>query len=103
MNIKLLTFDLDHTLWAPEEALKRAEEKMHAWLNKHHPKVAQLYSPQAFLKYRLQLAARQPQLAVQVSAMRTKSEERRVGKECRSRMQPSYDERGVVSVSSRPL
>src|SRR5690554_253783 len=71
MNIKLLTFDLDHTLWAPEEALKRAEEKMHAWLNKYHPKVTQLYSPQAFLKYRLQLAARQPQLAVQVSAMRT--------------------------------
>lgn len=72
MNIKLLTFDLDHTLWAPEGALKRADEKMYAWLSQHHPQVTQLYSPQEFLKYRLQLAANQPQLAVQVSAMRIK-------------------------------
>ncbi len=70
MKIKLLTFDLDHTLWAPEEALRRAEEEMHAWLNQHYPQITQLYSPQAFLKYRLHLAAKQPQLAVQVSAIR---------------------------------
>lgn len=70
MNIKLLTFDLDHTLWAPETALARAEVKMYGWLQQNHPQVTQLYSPERFLKYRLQIAARQPQLAVQVSTMR---------------------------------
>lgn len=70
MNIKLLTFDLDHTLWAPEQALAGAEQAMRAWLSQHYPQVTELYSAKEFLKYRLQLAANQPQLAVQVSAMR---------------------------------
>lgn len=70
MSIKLLTFDLDHTLWAPEAALARAEAKMYQWLEQHHPQVTTLYSPEKFLTYRLQMAASKPQLAVQVSAMR---------------------------------
>ena len=70
MGIKLLTFDLDHTLWAPENALAGADKEMYAWLTQHYPQVTELYSPQALTDYRLALAAQNPQLAVKVSAMR---------------------------------
>src|SRR5690554_7305942 len=70
MGIKLLTFDLDHTLWAPENALAGADKEMYAWLTQHYPQVTELYSPQALTDYRLALAAQNPQLSVKVSAMR---------------------------------
>lgn len=70
MKIKLLTFDLDHTLWAPEEALRQADAAMYAWLQAHHPALTERFSPQALVDYRLRLASDQPQLAVQVSAIR---------------------------------
>lgn len=70
MAIKLLTFDLDHTLWAPEDALVRADAKMYAWLNQYYPQFTERYSPTDLLQSRLQLAASQPQLAVLVSKIR---------------------------------
>lgn len=37
MAIKLLTFDLDNTLWNVEAIVTRAEKVMRAWIRAHHP------------------------------------------------------------------
>lgn len=37
MSIKLLTFDLDNTLWDVEPIVLRAEAVMHDWIRREHP------------------------------------------------------------------
>lgn len=37
MSVKLLTFDLDNTLWDVESIVTRAEKVMRAWIRAHHP------------------------------------------------------------------
>lgn len=70
MTIQLITFDLDHTLWDPHEALIRAEQKMYQWLCEQLPQVAILYSYDDFVRYRIETARNNPELAWQVSEIR---------------------------------
>jgi len=44
MAIKLISFDLDDTLWPCMGTIHRAEEIVHHWLLTHHPTIAKQYT-----------------------------------------------------------
>lgn len=70
MTIRLLTFDLDHTLWDPDAALIRGEADSHAWLAAQVPSFGAQFPPAAFVELRVQLRDRYPDLKHRVSEIR---------------------------------
>lgn len=68
--IKLLTFDLDDTLWEFGPVLTRAEAITYAWLEQHAPAVTARFSAAALRALRLQIAREQPELAHRVTDLR---------------------------------
>ena len=67
---KLITFDLDHTLWNPDHALQRGEAASYQWLTEQVPAFAQTFAPDSFLALRKQLYVQHPALRHRVSEMR---------------------------------
>jgi HAD superfamily hydrolase (TIGR01509 family) len=70
LAIKLLTFDLDHTLWDPTPALIAAEQAMHQWIAENSPATARFYPPEAIREYRNQLAEAYPEFRDKLSELR---------------------------------
>ena len=70
MGIRLLTFDLDDTLWEIAPVLVRAEAITHAWLQRHAPAVTARFSSEELRDMRLQIARAEPALAHRVTALR---------------------------------
>lgn len=70
MAIRLLTFDLDDTLWEFAPVLVRAEAITYAWLQQHAPAVTAQFSCDALREMRLQLARENPHLAHRVTELR---------------------------------
>jgi putative hydrolase of the HAD superfamily len=68
--IKLLTFDLDDTLWDFAPVLTRAEAVTYAWLEQHVPALTARFSADALRDLRLRIAGEQPQLAHRVTELR---------------------------------
>ncbi len=73
MAIKLVTFDLDDTLWNPADALVRAEQVCYDWITERCSGIADLYSLSGLRQYRIELGECYPQLAQQVSKLREES------------------------------
>lgn len=69
-NIKLITFDLDHTLWDPDVALQRGETESHAWLATQHPAFGEQFPAQAFVDFRMQLREQFPDFKHRLSEFR---------------------------------
>ncbi len=69
-TIKLITFDLDHTLWDPDNALHLGENESYAWLAKQHPAFGEQFPPAAFVKLRVQLHEQLPELKHRFSEIR---------------------------------
>ncbi|HQQ63074.1 MAG TPA: HAD family hydrolase [Pseudomonadales bacterium] len=70
MTIKLITFDLDHTLWDPDAAIQRGEIASHRWLSEKIPAFADQFPPQAFIDFRLHLWNAAPEHKHRVSEIR---------------------------------
>ena len=70
MTIKLITFDLDHTLWSPDAALQRGETESYAWLAAQHPAFGEQFPVAAFVEMRVQLRKQFPELQHRVSEIR---------------------------------
>ena len=70
MAIKLVTFDLDNTLWDNDPVLQRAEQACYQYLQQQSPQLASVYSAADLAQLRLQLISQSPQLAAQVSKLR---------------------------------
>ncbi|WP_369985609.1 HAD family hydrolase [Thalassolituus sp.] len=70
MTVRLLTFDLDHTLWDPTDALIAAERAMFDWIRTHSPVTADFYPPEKFHAYKKDLAAAYPDMTGRVSEFR---------------------------------
>jgi FMN hydrolase / 5-amino-6-(5-phospho-D-ribitylamino)uracil phosphatase len=68
--IKLLTFDLDDTLWECAPVLQRAEQITYAWLQQHCPRLTRQFTPVDLRERRFELARQQPQLAHRFSQLR---------------------------------
>ncbi|KZX56997.1 phosphatase [Halioglobus sp. HI00S01] len=70
MSIKVITFDLDNTLWDVEPALIRAEQAQRAWLLEHRPGTIERYDDEALWAFKKDLWKRHPELIHNVTAMR---------------------------------
>lgn len=73
MAIKLLTFDLDDTLWPCRITILRTEARLHQWLANHHPDIPCQYSIKQLRDKRLQLAREHQHIAHDLTALRKKS------------------------------
>lgn len=70
MDIKLITFDLDNTLWDVEPALLRAERAQQDWLLRHRPGAVEAYDHERLWEFKKSVLQRHPQLRHHVSRMR---------------------------------
>lgn len=51
-GIRTITLDLDDTLWAIHPVIRRAEERLYAWIGEHYPRITELYSREEILSLR---------------------------------------------------
>ncbi len=68
--IRLLTFDLDDTLWDLRPVLLRAEQITYEWLQRHAPALGAKFSAADLRDMRLQLARNDAQLRLRVTELR---------------------------------
>ena len=71
--IKVVSFDLDDTLWDCEPAIIRAERVLHQWLTDNTPKIAERYDVDALRSHRMSFNAKFPELTCDVTALRKAS------------------------------
>ena len=70
MSIRVITFDLDNTLWDVEPALLRAEEAQRQWLLEHRPGAMEDIGHEELWELKKRLWKAHGELAHNVSAMR---------------------------------
>ncbi|MDF1764181.1 MAG: HAD family hydrolase [Oleibacter sp.] len=70
MTIKLITLDLDDTLWNTRPALIAAETSMYQWIEENSPTTAAFYPPGKMREYMGQIALAYPQFAQKVTQLR---------------------------------
>lgn len=68
--IRVITFDLDNTLWDVEPVLLRAEEAQYRWLQEHREKVTRQFSPGELRKLRMRTWELHPELQHHISDLR---------------------------------
>ena len=69
-GIKLLTIDLDDTLWPCLPTIQHAEQTSYNWLQKNKPNITNRYSPQDLLEKRKHLMRESPHLIHDLSEAR---------------------------------
>lgn len=68
--IKVITFDLDDTLWAIKPVLIKAENEVYNWLKQQAPKLTEYFTLESLMHWRLKIYQEQPELAHQISQLR---------------------------------
>lgn len=68
-----LSLDLDETLWQMKGVIEQAERAMYAYLWAHHPAVATAYPPERMRALRTDIAATNPGLKHDVTALRLRT------------------------------
>ncbi len=56
-EIRAITIDLDDTLWDTMPVLKRAEQRLFAWMQDNHPRVAELFPKEKAIELRAQVVS----------------------------------------------
>lgn len=69
-NLKVITFDLDDSLWDIAPVITRAEARLHAWFAVHYPRIAERFGPHDLQILRRQAGLVHPQLAHDLTALR---------------------------------
>lgn len=72
-DIRLITFDLDNTLWDVDGLLLRAEQGVYDWLREACPAIAEHYTLDTLFKARVRYWRAHPELEHQISRMRLES------------------------------
>jgi putative hydrolase of the HAD superfamily len=68
--IKVVTFDLDNTLWDVEPVLLRAERAQYRWLQEHRPRVTREFDMDGLRRLRMRTFELHPELAHHISELR---------------------------------
>ena len=69
-DIKLITFDLDNTLWDVDKVIVRAETKMREWMHGHAPASLNYYSNNYLVEIRQRVVEQYPSKRFDLSFMR---------------------------------
>jgi HAD superfamily hydrolase (TIGR01549 family) len=69
-RIKLISFDLDNTLWDVEPVLHRAEAEQNSWLQQYYPRVFEKFDGNGLREFRIRAHQSHPELAHQISKIR---------------------------------
>jgi len=72
MPIKVITFDLDNTLWDVDPVLLRAEQAQREWLLEHRPGTLENFDHEQLWEYKKKVWKQHPELAHQISKIRIK-------------------------------
>ena len=72
MSIRLVTFDLDNTLWAVDPVIRAAEQRMRGYLGSEVPSFAERVDQDVMADLRDELLHRHPELRHDLSAMRVR-------------------------------
>ena len=68
--IKVVTFDLDNTLWDVEPVLLRAEQAQYRWLEENRPRVTREFDAAGLRRLRVRTFELHPELAHHISDLR---------------------------------
>lgn len=71
--IRLITFDLDETLWPLHPVIQRAEEVSYAWMQRQTPKLTTRYSLDDLRLHRREIGRRRPEIAHDMTEVRVQS------------------------------
>ena len=71
--IRLITFDLDETLWPLNPVIQRAEEASYAWMQRQTPELTARYSLDDLRLHRRDVSQRRPQIAHDMTEVRLHS------------------------------
>ena len=71
--IKVVTFDLDNTLWDVEPVLLRAEQAQYRWLEEHRPRVTREFDVDGLRRLRMRTFELHPELAHHISELRRRA------------------------------
>ncbi len=72
-NVRLITFDLDDTLWPTTSVIVAAEQRLHDWLGQQTPRIARSLSVNAMREGRLAWMQKHPGLAHDLTLVRLKT------------------------------
>lgn len=72
-HVRLITFDLDDTLWPCHPVIRAAEAECYAWLQREAPGLTARFTPDALREHRLALGARCPEIAHDLTEVRLRS------------------------------
>lgn len=72
-RIKLLTFDLDDTLWPCKPTIMAAEQKLYEWMQQNMPQITQRHSSEAIFHKRRDFMQQRPDLLHDMSKLRVES------------------------------
>lgn len=69
-DIRTITFDLDDTLWEIHPVIKRAEQRLYAWLGEHYPRITDMYAIEDIRAIREQVVNEIPDQAHDLTFLR---------------------------------
>ena len=72
-TVQAITFDLDDTLWPCNPVIRAAEAECYAWLERAAPRLTARHDPQQLREHRVNLAARHPDIAHDMTEVRLRS------------------------------
>lgn len=72
-GVRMLTFDLDDTLWPCFPTIHAAERKVHEWLQQSAPQLARNYDIDSLREHRMRVAKENPHMAHDLTAIRLHS------------------------------
>ncbi|NNL57461.1 MAG: HAD family hydrolase [Pseudomonadales bacterium] len=69
-TIKVITFDLDDTLWPARPVLEQAERETYVWFSRHAARITDQFSPPRMLQFRVELMRNNVSLRHRISDLR---------------------------------
>ena len=70
MAVRLITFDLDDTLWECASVISAAEHVFYGWLGKHYPRITRRLEPEALIHHRRSFFKTCGEISHDVTSMR---------------------------------